>query len=247
MEGNMLENRGAVLTGLGLGAGLMYLLDPLHGRRRRALVRDKVVHAAHVTSDAAGATGRDVAHRTSGVAARLGALARRDAADDRVIEERVRARLGRVVSHPRALEVVVSNAVVTLRGPILGAEVKRLLRTVEGVRGVRDVVNALEPHHEAGNIPALQGGSTPPGLLPDVLQNVWSPATRLLAVASGLALAGYGASRRDLPGALVAAAGVGLTARAVANVDMGRLTGIGFRRRPIDVHETTTSDTPTAP
>lgn len=32
----MLQDRGAVLTGLGVGVGLMYLLDPERGRRRRA-------------------------------------------------------------------------------------------------------------------------------------------------------------------------------------------------------------------
>ncbi len=32
---------------LGVGAGLMYLMDPRMGRRRRALIRDKVVHLGH--------------------------------------------------------------------------------------------------------------------------------------------------------------------------------------------------------
>src|SRR4051812_35769009 len=32
---------------VGLGAGLMYFLDPDRGRRRRALVRDQFIHALH--------------------------------------------------------------------------------------------------------------------------------------------------------------------------------------------------------
>ena len=36
-----------LLGGLGLGAALMYVLDPERGKRRRALVRDKAVRAAH--------------------------------------------------------------------------------------------------------------------------------------------------------------------------------------------------------
>ncbi len=38
----MSRTRNLVL-GIGLGAGLMYLLDPQQGRRRRALLRDKMV------------------------------------------------------------------------------------------------------------------------------------------------------------------------------------------------------------
>ena len=33
------------LIGLGAGAVLMFFMDPQRGRRRRALVRDQVVHA----------------------------------------------------------------------------------------------------------------------------------------------------------------------------------------------------------
>jgi hypothetical protein len=38
MKGNQ------ILIGLGLGAGLMYVLDPDRGKRRRAQSRDKVIH-----------------------------------------------------------------------------------------------------------------------------------------------------------------------------------------------------------
>jgi uncharacterized membrane protein len=60
-----------ILGAAGIGAALMYFLDPDRGARRRALVRDKVVHAAHVTGDSASATRRDIANRTRGVIARV--------------------------------------------------------------------------------------------------------------------------------------------------------------------------------
>jgi hypothetical protein len=81
-----------------------------------------------------------------------------------------------------------------LRGPILQAEVSRLL-----------LINELESRAEAGNIPALQGGSTQSGRQPEIWQRTWAPTTRAIAGVAATALAGYGVSRRDLPGVLVAA------------------------------------------
>lgn len=69
----MLRDRAAILTGLGLGAGLMYFFDPERGRRRRALVRDQMAHGTRITRDAAGATSRDMAHRASGTVSRRSA------------------------------------------------------------------------------------------------------------------------------------------------------------------------------
>jgi uncharacterized membrane protein len=242
----MLDTRGA-LTGLGLGIGLMYFLDSARGARRRARVRDRLAHAARVAGDSAGATARDVAHRTSGIAARVrNRVQHEDEVDDRVLIARVRSQLGRVVSHPRALEVDAVDGAVTLRGPVLEAEVPQLLTAVEHVRGVTRVVNELEPHREAGNIPALQGGSVPPGIQPDSWQRRWAPATRLVTATASAALAGYGALRRDVPGALMATAGVGLLARAATNLETRRLTGIGARRRAVDIQKTLTVDAPVA-
>ena len=240
----MLQDRGAVLTGLGVGVGLMYLLDPERGRRRRVRIRDQVAHATTMTGDAAGAMGRDVAHRAAGAMSRLRGTWGRRPVDDVVLVQRVRAQLGRVVSHPHAVDVGAAGGVVTLRGPILQHEVRRLLNAIERVSGVREVVNEFEEHKETGDVPALQGGSTPPGLQPELWQREWSPTTRLIAAGTGIALAGYGGSRRTMPGALVAAAGIGLLVRAATNLETRRLTGIGAKRRAVDVQKTITIDAP---
>jgi hypothetical protein len=213
----MVQDRGAMLTGLGIGLGLMYFLDPERGRRRRALVRDQLAHGARITRNAAGATGRDMAHRASGTAAALRGRFRREPVDDAVLVERVRTRLGRSVSHPHAIKAEAHDGIVTLRGPILQHEMKPLLNAVESVADVRQVVNELEEHKEPGNIPSLQGGTTPSEPRVDILQRNWSPTTRLMAGSSGIGLAAYGASRRTIPGALLAAAGIGLVARAATN------------------------------
>jgi uncharacterized membrane protein len=240
----MLQDRAGLFTGLGVGVGLMYWLDPERGRRRRARLRDRVVHAAHAGADAAGMTARDVAHRASGTVASVSGLVRRDSVDDQVLSDRVRAVLGRVVSHPRAIEVEAAAGCVTLRGPILKAEVRPLLKAVQRVKGVKDVVPALEEHDHAGNVPALQGGHTPTGVQPDILQRRWSPATRCVTSTAGLGLAAYGVSRRDLPGTLLAATGAALIARAATNLEARRLVGIGSGRRSIDIQKTITIDAP---
>jgi uncharacterized membrane protein len=240
----MMRERGALFTGVGVGAGLMYFLDPQQGRRRRARLTDQLAHSARVGADAMSATRRDTANRASGVAAALRSRVQRHAEpdDDTVVAQRVRAQLGRVVSHPAAIEVQVQDCRVTLRGPILQAEVKRLLSTVARVRGVRDVVNELHEHKQAGNVPALQGG----GRLSSIgrQQRLWAPSTRFIVGAAGTALAGYGGTRRDTGGAVLALAGAGLLARAATNLDVRRLTGIGAGRRAVDVEKTITVAAP---
>ena len=62
-----MNGRLALITGIGFGAGLMYILDPAMGRRRRALVVTRPVHAWKKTSDAVGATARDVSNRAAGL------------------------------------------------------------------------------------------------------------------------------------------------------------------------------------
>ena len=56
-------------AGMGVGAGLMYLMDPELGRRRRTVARDKMTSMAHEAYDAAHVVQRDVMNRAHGLAA----------------------------------------------------------------------------------------------------------------------------------------------------------------------------------
>ena len=156
----MLRNSRAILTGVGLGIGLMYFMDPERGRRRRALVRDKVVHTTRVSTDALGAVCRDLSHRTAGFMSRARGALRRRLVDDGVLVERVRAKLGRLVSHPHAIDVKATDGYVHLHGPILQSDVSRLIRGVNRVPGVRNVINALDVHPTAGSTSARQGAGS---------------------------------------------------------------------------------------
>ncbi len=81
---------GSTALGVGLGAGLMYLLDPQGGRRRRAVVRDKAIHALRKGGEACRKTSRDLGNRTRGLVAEATSKLRREGAKDlknRVPEE----------------------------------------------------------------------------------------------------------------------------------------------------------------
>ena len=177
------------LTGAGAGAAIMYVADPREGARRRARLREVAAHANRIAKEVGGITSRDVQHRLSGVAARLRAqVVEQPEPSDDVLVERVRARLGRLVSHPGAIHVATSHGSVTLRGPIFEAELEQVLQGVTAVPGVTAVENRLEAHAEAGHVPALQGPG--PRRMPTVAAK-WlrgTPTARVIATAAGLAL-----------------------------------------------------------
>lgn len=180
----------SLLSGIAIGAVGAMILDPSRGARRRALLRDKAVRATRMTGDALDTTMRDLTNRTRGFAAETRGWITERAVDDERLLERVRARLGRVSSHPRAIDVEVQGGQVTLRGPVLSAEAQDLLSTAARVRGVRSVINELEPHDSPEGVPALQGGGPVSGPRLDLLQSRWAPATRALVGAAALAAGG---------------------------------------------------------
>lgn len=157
-------NTGTVIA-TGVGAGLMYVLDPEQGKRRRALMRDQLVHVSHKIGDAAGVTARDFRNRSRGW-------------------------------------------MVSLRSS----------------RGRRN-------------------GQTQPAQF-ELLQEHWSPTARLLTAVAGGILALAGASRRSALGAGLAAVGVGMLSRALTNMEMKRLVGIGAGRNAVDVQKTINIDAP---
>jgi uncharacterized membrane protein len=222
-----MDSRLKVVGGMGLGAGLLFLLDPGTGRRRLKHVRDRVGSLASDSGEALGKTARDVRNRAQGLASEARARLRPEVevADD-VLEARVRAKLGRYCSHPSAVDVQAEAGRVTLSGPVLAAEIDDLLSAVDAVRGVEEVDNQLEPHDDAADIPELQGGGPATGERPGLLQERWSPTARLLVGAAGSGLAVYGAKRGDRLGAALGSLGLGLLLRGLTDVDLGTLVGL---------------------
>jgi uncharacterized membrane protein/osmotically-inducible protein OsmY len=236
----------ALTGGVGLGVALAYWLDPIRGRRRRAVAADQVVHAAHKAADAAEATARDVRNRSRGTVAAMRSRLRRDEPDDVVVAERVRARLGGVVRHPRSIEVNVADGCVTLSGPVLADEVGPLIRRVAATRGVSEVDNRMDIHESPGDVPGLQGepgrrtGAPPMAFM----QEVWSPTARLIAGVAGGGLAVYGLRTSGTLGTLAGLTGLTLLARGASNLELRRLIGVGGGRRAIDLRKTLTIAAP---
>lgn len=150
-------NKKSALVGVGVGAALMYFLDPDRGSRRRALVRDKFDAAANKTADYAGKMKRDLRNRAYGVVAETKSLFRSEEVPDDVLVDRVRSKLGRRPVHIGAIEVRADNGKVTLSGPVLAVELPKVLRAARLVRGVKNVENQLTAHPGPANEPALQG------------------------------------------------------------------------------------------
>ncbi len=145
--------------GLAAGALAMYYLDSRSGARRRAMVRDKVTAAGHDAADFAHASGKHVADRVKGVMATHGpgAADRSKPESDGQLHERIRARLGHVVSHPKAIDVRVEQGGVVLTGQVLANELDELLAEIKRMPGVASVRHELEVHDSPDDIPALQG------------------------------------------------------------------------------------------
>jgi len=207
---------GAVL----LGAGLMFFLDPVRGRKRRARMNEAMAHAERHERELFGKASRDARHRAHGLVERVKHRPSPDV-PDQVIESRVRACLGRAVSHASALDVVVDGGRVTLRGPVLAHEADFTVRAVHRVPGVHHVVDQLERHDKPGTIPALQGQGR-------AQRRAWSPTAQVAATAAGSLLFLYGMLlRKGILGRLVGAGGAALAVRGMVNRPMPELVGRG--------------------
>jgi len=135
------RRRMSKLMTVGMGAGLMYFLDPKLGRSRRVKARDQVMaKLRRVERD------RERQRRyQEGVAEgarHQGGPAHRPA-DDRALADRIRSELGASFPHERvSLDVV--NGIAELRGQLDDrAAISALEAQVRAVPGVAGVVNLL--------------------------------------------------------------------------------------------------------
>ena len=199
----------SLVSGAGLGAGLMYFFDPDRGRRRRA-----------------GTAAKDMGNRAIGVEAAVESGAE-SPVSDRALVERVRATVGRFSRHPSAIGVQATDGTVTISGPVLEDEFDGICNAIARIPGVAQIFNRLERHRTPG-VPALRGPQErKPGSRFPLMQSNWSPTARTAAALMGTAAMMYGARRRTAGAATVAASGLGLFVRSVTNQQFGKM--LNFR------------------
>lgn len=228
---------GKWLGAAALGAVAMYFSDPDRGRRRRALAQNKM---HHVMTKAIDVAMRDLGNRLAGLQAGINRLLSRrgETPDDPVLAARIRAKFGRVVSHPHAISVAAQRGHVVLSGPILAHERQPLLDTVRAVPGVAGVDDKLEIHDRPDGISSLQGTGKRMPVHPEFMQENWTPALRCIAAAGGAVLGSYGLTRRTPAGAALAGAGLALFARGISNMTLRRLLGLGSSAQGIKLEKT---------
>lgn len=141
-------------AGVAAGALTMYFADPHAGRRRRALMRDRFVHAGHVVTRRlpmrVERRMRFVRGVATGVRHDAAALVHVDGdraalVDDETLVARVRSEVLRN-RHVKAGEIHIDayEGIVTLRGEASSHEISDLVTAttrVEGVRGVRNYLH----------------------------------------------------------------------------------------------------------
>lgn len=107
---------------------------------------------------------------------------------------------------------------------------------------------ARDVRNRANRLPTIGGASVlreeaPRRGGPQILQTSWGPAPRLVAGVTGAGLVIYGLTHGGRTGRLARAAGMGILARAVTNLRLRRLLGLGGRRG-VDIRKTMIIDAP---
>jgi uncharacterized membrane protein len=220
---------GTLLACVGIGVTLMYFLDPQRGNHRRALVRDRVNRFINDLDDSLDMVLQDTRNRARGVLSEMTAKLSDQGAPDWILEERVRAALGRVTQHSRLLGIRANDGHILISGPALRAEKDEIIKYASRARGVHSVQDEMQVFETARELPSFQipnTGAYTYAAHPRQRQN-WSPATRLISGIGGSLLTLYGLKRKGLSKPLLSTAGLLLTTRSVINKDTKTLLGLG--------------------
>lgn len=216
-----MKNSTAILGALGLGAGIMYFLDPERGRRRRVMVADKALHLSKKLDREARRKAADVRNRVNGLVIETEKFFSSEQLTDDQIEGRIRARLGHVCDNPSAIKTTAQNGTVMLEGHVLNDEYKNVRCEADAIAGAGRVVDRLEVHDLAEDHPALRHRHR------DRFSDRWSPGMRAAAASAGGGLLLFGLGKRNVIASFLSAAGIGLLARSAANRPLSDMLPMG--------------------
>ena len=226
-----------LVTTLGLGAGIMYFLDPQHGVRRRTMVIDRANRFVNNIDESIDIAVQDARNRARGVLSEMTARLSEEDSPDWILEERVRSNLGRLGRPTRALDIRADGGRIYLSGPILREDEDSVVKAALRTRGVYGVENQIQVVDNPQDIPALQTPPTLPTTRMNQTQRNWSPATRLLSSVGGSLLTLYGLTRRGVAKPVLSTAGMVLTARGLTNLDTRSILGLSTGENGIRVNK----------
>lgn len=130
-----------------LGATTMYLVDPEQGRRRRAMVRDRVAAGFRAGFRGLGRRARATAADTYGVAQQIQHVKPEEwsVPNDATLAQRVESELFRDAEIPKGqINVNAEAGIVVLRGELERPEqIRSIEQAVSSMPGVRGVHNLL--------------------------------------------------------------------------------------------------------
>ena len=166
--GRRLQSLTSALTGAVSAAGVMYYFDAGSGRDRRTRLGERAASVARRGLSRLQDASLGLANRLTG---RTTAL---------LLAERVRARVGHIVTHPSAIHVeAAEDRTVRLTGAVLAWELQPLREAVSAVAGIGRVVAELAVFESAERVRALLGETVTPTSASDT-QAETSTAVRLL-------------------------------------------------------------------
>lgn len=226
-----------LITTLGLGAGLMYFLDPQHGERRRNTVRNKANQFVNDIDESINIAMQDARNRARGVLSEMTARLSDERTPDWILEERLRSNLGRTGRYTRGINIRADQGRIYLSGPALREDQDTLVKATMRTRGVHGVENQLQIFDNPQDIPALQSAAETRGQIRSNLQHNWSPSTRLLSSVGGSLLTLYGLTRKGVAKPVLGTAGLVLTARGLTNLQTRSLLGLGLGEHGIRVQK----------
>lgn len=226
-----------LITTLGLGAGLMYFLDPQHGERRRNMVRNKANQFVNDIDESINIAMQDARNRARGVLSEMTARLSDERIPDWILEERLRSNLGRTGRYTRGINIRADQGRIYLSGPALREDQDTLVKAAMRTRGVHGVENQLQIFDNPQDIPALQSAAETRGQIRSNLQHNWSPSTRLLSSVGGSLLTLYGLTRKGVAKPVLGTAGLVLTARGLTNLQTRSLLGLGLGEHGIRVQK----------
>ncbi len=222
------------LWGATVGAAFMYFYDPNNGRTRRTMLKDQFVGFRNTAGESLDTAVNDLQNRVQGFRSEMSGMMGGETPSDRILEQRVRSRLGSMTHHANAIEVHVSNGHATLNGDALSGEAEDIVSGVSKVRGIYGVDNQLKVHDSADNVPSLKGAGQSKSAVQDAAQS-WAPSTRLVAGSGGGLMVLTGGLRRGLMGRLMTFGGWALLLRSLTNLPLRQMLGLSPSRRVINI------------